>query len=908
MTRLFPGVPVDDLPRVMLGEHGFSAPLTRFIGRRTELADLRRLIADHRLMTLTGPGGVGKTRLAVQLAGSVATEFDAGAWYVDLASISDPTLVPVTVARTFGLPDWPVQTDETLTRFIGDRTLLVVLDNCEHLVEACADLVTVLLRACPGLTILATSREPIRMDGELIWPTPPLSPADEAVQLFADRARLARPEFTVGEDNAGTVTQLCRGLDGIPLAVELAAARVRAMSLTEILDGLHDRFGLLSGTARTAASRHQTLRASMDWSHALLSEPEQVVFRRLAVFLGGFELDAAHAVAGDPGAPRHQILDELALLVDKSLVVADDRGHRTRYQLLETVRQYALDKLREAGDADTVWARHRDHYTRWFAAPVSFDLQAHVERAEIEIDNLRAAFTWSQEHGDHELAARLASSLQPLWLTGGRISEGLAWFGAVLAHGSVLAPAVRARVLADRVTLETLTGSLYRVEEAQEALTIARDLGDPALLAQALAAYGLTCGYSPGLAAPYFAEALELATALGDDWQLSRILSWQAFSAYAVGDPVGTLAAASRGLELADAVGDGSAARLCRWCIGLVQLLKADVTGAAELFRDVAADAGAAHDLMSSASGLMALGIALAHRGDTDDARAVAHAAIEAAADLPGFQQGAGFGALVDVELSAGDVTAAVSAAEAAVRACPLTELLATNGNPVAKTALVSGDVDGARRSADEAVAVAAGTHQIPLLSTSIRIAIAAGDTCRAQRDARDALAIAAATGAHLALPDIVECVATLTARAGNAPTAVRLLGAAAGLRTRAGQVRFRVYDADQAAQVTALRNELGNSGFQAAWDAGAELSAEETIAYTLRGRGERKRPASGWASLTPTEIEVAGLVSAGLGNKEIGTRLFISPRTVQTHLTHIYAKLGVASRVQLVQEVSRHS
>ena len=252
---------------------------------------------------------------------------------------------------------------DTLTRFIADRRILIVLDNCEHLLDAAADLVNALLSHCPRLTLLATSREPISVPGEATWRVPSLPFADEAVELFADRARLARPDFDVTEDHAATVAEICRRLDGMPLAIELAAARVRALTLTEILDGLRDHFMLLTGGARTAVRRQQTLRASVDWSHALLSEAEQTLFRRLAAFMGGFDLDAARAVTSGDDIRPHQVLDQLTLLVDKSLVVADEVRGRTRYRVLETVRQYAQEKLSDSGEAGMVRARHRDHYT-----------------------------------------------------------------------------------------------------------------------------------------------------------------------------------------------------------------------------------------------------------------------------------------------------------------------------------------------------------------------------------------------------------------------------------------------------------------------------------------------------------------------------------------------------------------
>ena len=262
-----------------------------------------------------------------------------------------------------------------------------------------------------------------------------MSLTDEAIELFTDRARRARPDFRATDDNSATIADICRRLDGMPLAIELAAARVRALSLAHIVENLHDRFRLLTGGARTAVRRHQTLRASVDWSHALLTEPERSLFRRLGVFLGGFDLEAAQAVGASTAVERYQVIDQLSLLVDKSLVVAEDVSGAMRYRLLETVRQYALEKLGESGEADAVRDRHRDHYTDRAADLVSLMRGGHqrlIDWADVEIDNLRAAFAWSRENTDVEKALRLASSLQPFWIARARFREGLAWFDAAV--------------------------------------------------------------------------------------------------------------------------------------------------------------------------------------------------------------------------------------------------------------------------------------------------------------------------------------------------------------------------------------------------------------------------------------------------------------------------------------------
>ena len=375
------------------------------------------LLADNRLVTLTGAGGAGKTRLAIEVASGIADQFADGIWYVDLAPITHPGVVPLAVARALGLPDQPGSSiAETLLRFVRDRQMLFVLDNCEHVLEASAALVNDILGYCANVTILATSREPLMVTGEVNWQVPSLSLTDEAIDLFADRARRARPNFAVDDHNLKTVTEICHRLDGMPLAIELAAARVRALTLDEIVDSLHDRFRLLTGGARTAVRRQQTLRASVDWSHALLTEPERALLRRLSVFMGGFDLDAAQSVAGTTEVERYQVLDQLSLLVDKSLVIAENASGRTRYRLLETVRQYALEKLGESGEADDIRDRHRDHYTAMaerLDAPARGSKEHLVEQADLDIDNLRAAFVWSRENNEFAGALELASSLHP---------------------------------------------------------------------------------------------------------------------------------------------------------------------------------------------------------------------------------------------------------------------------------------------------------------------------------------------------------------------------------------------------------------------------------------------------------------------------------------------------------------
>ena len=405
-----------------------------------------------------------------------------------------------------------------------------------------------------------------------------------------------------------------------------------------------------------------------------LTEPERILFRRFAVFFGGFDIDAAQTIVGSGAVERYQVIDQLTLLVDKSLVVADDSGGRTRYRLLETVRQYALEKLGESGEADTVRARHRDYYTALAAlldAPAGTDYEQRIEQADLEIDNLRAAFGWSRENSDVELALALASSLQPLWQARGRLREGLTWFDTALtdldAHQPEVSPAVRARALADSATLGLWVASAESPDQAQQALAIAREIDDPALLMRALTACGYIAAYFDAVAAgPYLAEAIGLARDLGDRWRLSQILVAQVVAALTARDPIAARAAAEEGRDIADAIGDRFDARRCRWYLGIAQLYRGDLAGAAAQFAAVADEAEAAHDEIWRVDSLVGLGIALAYQGDTAAARAAADAAVEATAELGGLKAAAAYHVLAFAALAAGDATTAQDATEAA--------------------------------------------------------------------------------------------------------------------------------------------------------------------------------------------------------------------------------------------------
>lgn len=351
------------MPKIVSVQHSTRRHLTSFVGRKAELNDVRRLLSDKRLVTLTGPDGMGKSRLALQIGAQIAHEFTYGRWDCDLATVTDRDCVSISMLNALGLPVQPgLSAIDTLVGVINDARVLLVLDHCEHLLDACAAIIDSLLRSCPRLTILTTSTEAIGLAGELTWRVPPLSLTNDAIELFVDRARRVRSDFAINADTAVTVGEICRRLDGVPLAIELAAARTDTLSPVEILAGLNDRFRLVAGAAGNAVRPEQTLCATVQWSHALLSGPERALLHRLAVFAGGFDLDGGQAVgANDEDFEGYQTLGRFAELVDKAFVVVENNRGRAGYRLLYSVRQYALEKLSESGEADAVLARYRKH-------------------------------------------------------------------------------------------------------------------------------------------------------------------------------------------------------------------------------------------------------------------------------------------------------------------------------------------------------------------------------------------------------------------------------------------------------------------------------------------------------------------------------------------------------------------
>ena len=411
--------------------HNLPLGLTSFIGRERELTDIKARLENTHLLTLVGPGGTGKPRLSLQTGGESLPAFKDGVWLVELAPLADAALIPQTVATVFGLRESPGRLLlDLIIDYLRNKQLLMILDNCEHLIDACARLADQLLRICPNLTILASSREALGINGETVYRVPSLSLPEladitsesilecESVQLFVDRASAASPNFQFTDGNASSVAQICLRLDGIPLALELAAARVRVLSVEQIAERLDDRFRLLTGGSRTALPRQQTLRALIDWSYDLLTDSEKALFRRLAVFVGGWTLEAAEAVCAGDGIEAYEVLDLLTEIVDKSLVQVDESEEAIRYQCLETIRQYAREKLLETDEAIGVRNRHLDYYIEYasqmekdYLNPYQYDI---IDKMRLENDNIRSALSWAVEN-NVEKAARLLSLSSTFW-------------------------------------------------------------------------------------------------------------------------------------------------------------------------------------------------------------------------------------------------------------------------------------------------------------------------------------------------------------------------------------------------------------------------------------------------------------------------------------------------------------
>jgi predicted ATPase/Tfp pilus assembly protein PilF len=893
-------------------------PLTSFIGRGQELAEVHRLLASCRLLTLIGPGGSGKTRLALEAAGdehraprilrqaqdergehrvpsdptrslpqdwgraargAVAPGPDpaqssilppqAGSplaesgdlfgspqswqdvWLVELAPVSDERRVAEVVAATLGVDGIRGRTPEAgLLEYLTPRRVLLVLDNCEHLLAACADLAARLLRAAPALTILATSREALGVPGERIVAVPPLSlpepsshslwvslAASEAVQLFVERARLSRPGFGLTEANAEAVVQICRRLDGMPLALELAAARTQVLSVQQIADRLDDRFRLLAAGGRLALPHHQTLRAAMDWSHDLLSEPERILFRRLAIFSGSFDIEDAEGLAGTQGSglraqdsapdeslrPEAPVLDLLAQLVAKSLIVVGEQEGGATYRFLETVRTYALEKLVAAGELPELRRRHRAWYRalaqRAQAELIGPDQRAWLLRLDREGENLRSALAACLDaDGDLTEGLELAASLRQFWDVRGYIAEGRMWLERLLERAGGVDPAARAAALlaAGWLALRQSEFDLAR-QRIEESLALSRSRADEHAVAAALAALATVARFRGdyGAARQQAEQALALFRRLGQPLGTANALNDLAAVSEAEGEPQTAWRLWQESLALYRSAGNKQATAVTLTALGGLAHNLGDDAGSRQLQEEALAVHRELDNRQGIASALNNLGLLTQELADHATARACFEEAIAINRELGNRRS------------------------------------VANTLNNLGLLAYQNGEDDEAAACLDSALALfrAVGSQQGAAIALNNlgHLARRRGDADAALALHRESLALYQALKSRLGVAQCLWGPALLAAALGQPGRAVRLFGAAEAQRARLGYRLWPSLRADYDRARRELSERLGARSFAESWESGAALSLDQAVAEALEGRMEaRSAPVSG--------------------------------------------------------------
>ncbi len=891
--------------------------LSTFVGRQAEIEAVVALSRGNRLVTVTGSGGAGKTRLAQQVAAQLAEQFVDGAWWVDLAPLDAGSVVRVTAGVV------SVKEPEVLADRLVGRSLLLVFDNCEHVLDVVAPLVDEVLRKCPGVRVLATSRGSLDVPGEVTWRVPPLGlpvasehlPVErlaqfDAVRLFLDRARRARPNFVLTSENGAAVAEVCSRLDGLPLAIELAAARAKSLTPAQILVGLENSLRLLTGGSRLVLARQQTLEASIAWSHDLLSESERVLLRRVSVFADGWDLEAAEQVCADDGVVLDAmgVLDGLERLIDQSLVRVDDDGGRARYRVLETVRQFGAARLAVAGESDDLARRHAGYFLGfaavWAPRCESADEERAVEVLAPEISNINAALRFLQGHGTVEELVDVVVSTVALWGACGRALDGIAWCTTAIDLIGDRSPARTAALLQARVQIrnrigqpvlsyldatrcvalvesEHLTLPVGRARAAAARTELMMDVDYEKSLASLRAAfeeleragdlYGLAneknvasamvnMRKGPLAAKPFFDDARTAAELLGNTRQRCGQIMWEAGSMFYTSDH----AAAIRAFELVERMRprspeyDGLRLAFAVHFADEVGIV-APSFEQLDKFRLDSQRAGQDWDV-TMVEGFMVT--SLYRQGEYARARAFAD---EHRSPMP-------FGLLKFLS--------------AALASCAL------------------GDYDDAGARLGELGATGAdGTHNALVYRLQIvcLIGLHRGELVEAEVAARESLESSVAHGRGRDIIIGFQLLAVLAAAHGSWSETARLAGVAAveGQRrvlSRRNEPFSSLFDN----AVATARSAVGDAVFDAGFAEGFGLSLDDAVEFVGRARGERGRPTIGWAALTPTERRVADLVRAGKSNAEVAAELLMGVETVKTHLSRIFAKLGISNRTKL--------
>jgi len=809
-----PDLPGDfPAPRTAPGaRHNLPKAISSFIGRDREVAELAELLGTARLVTLTGPGGCGKTRLAIEAASASLPVRPDGIWFVDLAPVSDPELVLSVAANAMGVQESrAASADSAMIDFLSSGRPLVILDNCEHLIPTCAELAEKWLSACPGLTILVTAREPIGVAGEVIRRVGGLQiPSDtdtgessEAVQLFIERARSHEPEFDCGEQELAEIAHVTHRLDGIPLAIEMAAALVGTLSVGEILSRLDDRFRLLTGGGGRNLGRQQTLLATVDWSHDLLSEPERVLLRRLSVMSGSFSLEDVEGVCAGDEIDRAEVVALLRRLVATSWVMRERGGDRAAYRLLETSRQYALDKLVSSSEAQ----RFRSKHSEWFADLAETGAESMLggpdqtrwfDRIESELDNFRTALAWSLGAGDPALGLRLGAALSRFWEVRGHWSEGLGWLEDALAGAPDAGDGLRGRALVAASFLAFYRG---RLESARSMVT----------------------------------EGLAAAVRAHDKATEARGLRFEAVIEQRIGDRAAAIGSAQKAVELSRA--HGAAADLAFALQVLGRLLADDDRDEARArYEEGLEVARRAEDAVSQIYLLYALGRVHLRAGDNERARELYSEALDLSRQVG--ERWMAMNVLVGLSYVGEDVDAGPALEE-------MLGVLRQTGNrmmqivwlrQLAHRRRLEGDLEGAQRAVDEALEVVRieATPEANVLGQYIlasHLDEAEKDYAGALREFRNGLRASHSQGSEWEMTFGLTGVARMLARTGESERAALVLGAAAAMQEKVGMHPQGPRAEAQRKVTEELGNALGEVELQRLRSEGRAMSLDEAVA-----------------------------------------------------------------------------
>jgi non-specific serine/threonine protein kinase len=798
--------------------------LSRFIGRREEMDLALHLLRENRFLTLTGAGGCGKTRMAIEVAEALLPELPDGAWFADLAPLTDPELVPQAVAEALGLKESPDESfTESLVGHLESKLALIVLDNCEHLLLPCAALAERLLRTCPNLRVLATSQEAIGIAGEVVYQVLTLAvpPArgelpleklasTEAIALFVDRARAAQVQFALTEENAQAVVQVCRRLDGIPLALELAAARVKALPVEEIARRLDDRFRLLTSGSRTSLPRHQTLEALVQWSYEHLESSEQALFRRLSVYAGGWTLASAEAVCAGDGIEAAEVLDLVSRLVERSLVTMDAapaKAGETRYGMLETLRAYARERLLE-DEPGPVVRRHGD-----FFLALAEEAEAHLvwgeeqtawfSRLGREHDNLRAALeTFLGEGGDPERALRLVGALGPYWTYRGHWTEGRHAGRRALAHeGAAGRTEARAKALSWAGMLAFQQGDHEPARAAhEESLAIRRELGDERGIAESLHNLAMT-GRDPARQRSLYEESLAIARQVGDKAQVTRTLNNLGILALIQGDHLQAREQFEEALVLLRETGNRSGEAVTLGNLGEISLKEGDYDRARSLYEECRVISEELEDPQSEAWSLNCLGRAAADQGDLEAARDSLSESLSMSREIG--DRGLECWSLADL----------------------------------GRVARLGGDSGEAGRFYGEALSLARelgerGDEALVLMGLGL-VALRQGDRERARSLLDESLRVAVELGDPHEVAKGLEAFAALAVE-DDPERAARLFGAAESMRERIPSPLSPSGREERDAHASRARDALGDEVFSREWALGRDMSQEDAVEAAL--------------------------------------------------------------------------